>query len=191
MDERTALTAALIECGRVLHQSGIVRARAGNLSARLSDGRVLITRAHTHKGLLEPADLLLLDAHGVPLEAGAASSETTLHMAAYAADPAVLAVGHAHPLACTTLAHQGRLLAVELAEEGPTVLGAPPLLEDTPRAARDAAWGAVVAAGTRAALLRSHGLVVAGTSPRDVIARMELAEWLAELQGRLHQSQIF
>lgn len=176
--------AGLIEIGQLLHRSGIFRARAGNLSARLPDGTVVITRAATHKGLLVPADFMRLAADGTPLEDGEPSSETALHLAAYAVE-AVGAVGHAHPIACTELAHRGWPLNVGLAEEGRIVLGKPPLLDDQPKQARMGAWADAVANGTRAALLRQHGLVVAGHDPRDVLCKLELCEWLAELQLRL------
>jgi ribulose-5-phosphate 4-epimerase/fuculose-1-phosphate aldolase len=185
MNTRLRITNELIEIGRLLHQSGVFRARAGNLSARLPDGGLIITRAATHKGLLTPADFLRLDESGEPTEAGRPSSELRLHLAAYAT-PEIGAVAHAHPLACTTLAHLGRPLAVELAEEGAPVLGAPPLLAADSKKQQASRWGAAVEEGTRAALLAEHGLVVAGRDARDVLCKVELCEWLAELQLRLH-----
>lgn len=175
----------MIEIGRLLHQSGIFRARAGNLSACLSDDTILITRSRTHKGLLTPADFLHLDPTGTPLEAGEPSSETLLHVAAYHGSPQIRAVGHAHPINCTELAHRGIELDVTLAEEGVPVLGQPPLLDDQPKDQRARLWGESVASGTRAALLRQHGIVVAGTSVHDVLCKLELCEWIADLQLRL------
>ena len=180
------LIAELSEIGRILHHSGIFRARAGNLSARLPDGTLIITRAATHKGLLIPADFLHLDLDGTPLEPGQPSSETALHLAAYRVAE-VQCVAHAHPIACTTLAHLNLALDVDLAEEGRPVLGEPLLLDDQPKEARAVAWGNAVVRGTRAALIRNHGLVVAGRNPRDVLGKMELCEWLAELQLRLRR----
>lgn len=186
MVDRDAAIHALITIGQMLHGSGIFRARAGNLSCRLDDGTVLITRARTHKGMLQSSDFVLLASDGTPLEDGEASSEVALHIAAYTADARIGAVGHAHPLACTELTHRGVALAVALAEEGQPVLGTPPLLDDLPRETRTAAWHAAVVAGNRAALLRHHGLVVAGADARDVLCKMELAEWIATLQINLH-----
>ena len=184
MDCREQVIAELIGIGQLLHRSGIFRARAGNLSARLPDGTLVITRASTHKGLLSPADFMQIAADGTPLDAGTPSSEVALHLAAYATS-GIGAVGHAHPIACTELAHRGLALEVGLAEEGPPVLGPPLLLDDLPQATRNASWATAVAAGTRAAMLRHHGLVVAGRDPRDVLCKLELCEWLAELQLRL------
>jgi L-fuculose-phosphate aldolase len=184
VDSRERIIAELIGIGRLLHHSGIFRSRAGNLSARLPDGTLIITRASTHKGLLSRADFMQLAADGTPLDAGTPSSEVALHLGAYAS-PDIGAVGHAHPIACTELAHRNLVLNVKLAEEGRPVLGAPVLLDDLPQAGRNAGWAAAVADGTRAALLRHHGLVVAGRDPLDVLCKLELCEWLAELQLRL------
>ncbi len=185
MADRASATAALIQVGQLLYHQGVFRARAGNLSMRLDDGTVLITCAHTHKGLLTATDFVLLDADGQPLDAAQPSSEVALHMAAYHADPAIGAVGHAHPLSATELAHRALHLQVDLAEEGPLVLGNPPLLPDRPRELRTQRWAEAVAAGTRAALLEHHGIVVAGSDWLDMLCKLELAEWIATLQMRL------
>ena len=184
MDSRERIVAELIGLGQIGHRSGIFRARAGNLSARLSDGTLVITRASTHKGLLIPGDFMYLAADGAPLDSGTPSSEIGLHLGAYATE-GIGAVGHAHPIACTELAHRGLALDVGLAEEGLPALGGSLILDDGPQAERNAGWAAAVAVGTRAALLRRHGLVVAGRDPRDVLCKLELCEWLAELQLRL------
>lgn len=177
----------MIEIGRLLHHSGIFQARAGNLSARLADGTLVITRSRTHKGLLTTADFLHLDSTGKPLEAGDPSSEMLLHLAAYQAHADIGAVGHAHPINCTELAHRGIKLDVTLAEEGSAVLGEPPLLTAPTKQEQAVQWGhAIAQAHTRAALLFQHGLVVAGRDIYDVLAKLELAEWIARLQLRLN-----
>lgn len=185
--DRVAATAALIRYGQLLHRQGLIHARVGNLSVRLDDGTLLITRSRVHKGFLTPKDMVLLDAAGEPQEATPVSSELGLHLAAYAALPAIGAVGHAHPIAATELAHRGIALDPTLTEEGLAVLGPSALLANTPVDARNAAWGQAVAAGTRAALLADHGLVVAGADLHDVFCKLELAEWLAELQTRMRR----
>ncbi len=184
MDSRERIVAELTAIGRLLHHSGILRARAGNLSARLPDGSLIITRSSTHKGLLSPGDFMRLAADGTPIDAGTPSSEVGLHLAAYATAD-IGAVGHAHPIACTELSHRGLALNVRLAEEGQAVLGTPSLLNNLPQPERNAGWATAVASGCRAALLHQHGLVVAGRDPLDVLCKLELCEWLAELQLRL------
>lgn len=182
-----ALVAEMQLVGRLLHGRGIFAGRAGNISARLTDGRILITRSGTHKGLLDRAELLLLGANGQPLEAGRASSETALHLAAYATNPQIGAVLHAHATACTTLAMLGRPLDTDRSEEGRIGLGTVPLLPpaDAGDPAAAARWAAAIDAGAKAALLAQHGVIVWGRDLRDALARIETCEALAELQWRM------
>lgn len=173
--------------GRLLHSRGIFAGRAGNLSVRLADGRMLITRSGTHKALLDRAALLLLDATGQPLEAGRPSSELPLHLAAYGVGPQVGAVLHAHASACTTLAMLDQPLDTARSEEGRIGLGAVPLLP--PAEAGDAVaaelWATAIRDGAKAALLAQHGVIVWGRDLRDALARIETCEALAELQWRI------
>lgn len=173
--------------GRLLHARGIFAGRAGNMSARLPDGRLIITRSGTHKALLDRAALLLLDRDGQPLEAGTPSSETPLHLAAYAARNEAGAVLHAHPPACTTLAMLHQPLDTGRSEEGRAGLGAVPLLP--PGDAGDplvaAQWGAAVRNGAKAALLAEHGVIAWGRDLRDALARIETCEAIADVQWRM------
>ncbi|GIV97422.1 MAG: aldolase [Herpetosiphonaceae bacterium] len=171
--------------GRLLHSRGIFWARAGNISARLPDGTILITRGGTHKALLDRSKLILIDAAGALLESGRPSSETPLHLAAYRTLPAIGAVLHAHPPACTALAIEGRRLEVDLVEEGRAALGAAPLLPHAERTVVAEAWASALTDGARAALLAGHGVIVAGSDLEDVLAKVELCEFIAELQWRL------
>ena len=187
MDELEQIVGEMQLVGRLLHSRGIFAGRAGNLSARLGDGRVLITRSGTHKALLDRAALLLLEPNGQPLEAGKPSSETPLHLAAYSAGPDVRAVLHAHAPACTTLAMLHQPLDTSTTEEGRIGLGHVPLLPAAEAGDPAAAerWAAAVASGSKAALLAGHGVVVWGRDLRDALARIETCEALAELQWRI------
>lgn len=186
-DQIAAIVAELQLVGRLLHGRGMFAGRAGNISARLPDGRLLITRSGTHKALLDRSALLLLDQAGQPLEAGKASSEMPLHRAAYAARNEVGAVIHAHPPACTTLAMLNTPLDTTRSEEGRVGLGAVPLLP--PGDAGDpvvaAQWSAAVRDGAKAALLVEHGLIVWGRDLRDAMARIETCEAIADVQWRV------
>lgn len=186
-DEIESIVGEMQLVGRLLHSRGIFAGRAGNISARLADGRLLITRSGTHKALLDRQALLLLDVHGAPLEAGKPSSEAPLHLAAYAAKPEVGAVIHAHTPACTTLAMLHQSLDTAATEEGRIGLGQVPLLPPAEAGDPEAAarWGAEVASGTKAALLAAHGVIVWGRDLRDAFARLETCESLADLQWRM------
>ena len=55
---------ALIAAGRRIDQKGWVPATSGNFSARLPDGRIVITVSGRHKGMFTPEDLMLVNAEG-------------------------------------------------------------------------------------------------------------------------------
>lgn len=186
-DEIETLVGEIQMVGRLLHSRGIFAGRAGNISARLIDGRVLITRSGTHKALLDRGSLLLLDAHGEPVEAGKPSSEARLHLAAYAARSEIGAVIHAHAPACTTLAMLHQPLDTSSTEEGRIGLGQVPLLPPAEAGDPEAAerWGVAIAAGAKAALLAEHGMIAWGRDLRDAFARLETCEALADLQWRM------
>ena len=94
----------IVAAGRRLDRFGWVAATAGNLSRRLADGRIAITRSGTHKGLLTRDGVIEVDATGRPAHASdLPSAETALHCQLYAASPATGAVLHGHSVAATVL----------------------------------------------------------------------------------------
>ena len=81
-----------------------MHATAGNISVRLADGRVAITRSGGHKGFLAAEGVIAVGLDGVPLRAGdKASAETGLHCGVYRRFPGAGAVLHGHSLANTVL----------------------------------------------------------------------------------------
>nr|VFJ93562.1 MAG: methylthioribulose-1-phosphate dehydratase [Candidatus Kentron sp. LFY] len=106
------LADSLIEAGRLLYRQGMVPATSGNLSARLPDGRLLITVSGRHKGKLTRDDLLITDARGNSLDNRTPSAETQLHVQAYRRLPEINSVLHHHSANATLVSelHQGTLL---------------------------------------------------------------------------------
>src|SRR5215471_14720164 len=54
----------IVRFGKMLHQCGLVAATDGNLSVRMEDGNVLCTPTLMSKGMMEPEDLVVVDANG-------------------------------------------------------------------------------------------------------------------------------
>jgi L-fuculose-phosphate aldolase len=95
----------IIEAGRRLHDRFFVASNDGNLSARLSEDRVLITPTGVNKGDMTAEHLLIVDMQGnVVTGSRKPSSETKMHLAVYRARPDVQAIVHAHPPAATGFA---------------------------------------------------------------------------------------
>ena len=71
-----------------LYQRGFIAGTEGNVSALEGPDRLWITPSGHHKGLLQPADLLLIDLQGQVLFGnGRPSSETPMHLALYRCRP--------------------------------------------------------------------------------------------------------
>ena len=188
--------------GRELHRHGLVAGVAGNVSGRLPGGRILITRAGTHKGRLDASDLVVVRDDEVDASEGA-SSELPLHQACYRANPAVGAVVHAHAPALTAVALRGDRV-VEWLPEVALATGSWATVELLPSGSPELgrAVGAAVGAGggadhalgdgtqqagaarpnrtdTGVVLLRNHGAVTVGPDVETALHRMELAELAA------------
>src|ERR1700757_5038535 len=102
MDAQPAATpgwavTAIIQAGGRMDARGWVPATAGNISVRLDEGRVAITRSGGHKGFLTPDHVMQVDLDGAPLTAGKKpSAETLLHCQIYRLFPQAGAVLHGH-----------------------------------------------------------------------------------------------
>lgn len=62
---------------------GLTSGSSGNISARLEDGRLLVTPTGQCFGRLDPATLSVIDAHGLHLSGDAPTKEVPLHTAFY------------------------------------------------------------------------------------------------------------
>lgn len=91
-----ALAQALCDHGTALVQRGLSGGSSGNISARLDDGRFLVTPTGLSLGGLVPEDLAILGPDGTPLAGRPPSKEWPLHAAFYATRPQTRAVVHLH-----------------------------------------------------------------------------------------------
>lgn len=180
----------IVRAGQRMDQRGWVPATAGNISRRLADGRIAITRSGGHKGFLTPADVIEVDIDGRPQVAGQRSSaETLLHTQLYAADPAIGAVLHGHSVAGTVLSMVVRDPAIRLSGyevlkvfEGQVTHDATvevPLFENDQDIARLATVVAPHLGHMPAGyLIRGHGVYVWGADMPTALARLEGLEFL-------------
>jgi methylthioribulose-1-phosphate dehydratase len=189
---------AIIVAGRRMDSRGWVPATAGNISVRLPDGRIAITRSGGHKGFLTRESVMLVDAQGAPLTQSARpSAETGLHCQIYAAFPAAGAVLHGHSVAATVLSLTTQDWAIRIsgyevqkAFEGQSSHEAAldlPLFEndqDIARLARKVA--PILPACVLGYVIRGHGAYVWGPDMDMALARLEGLEFLlaCELERR-------
>lgn len=190
--DHAAAVAAIIAAGQRMDRLGWVPATAGNISARLDDGSIAITRSGGHKGFLDAAGVIRVDAAGQPLRPGdRPSAETGLHCGIYARFPEAGAVLHGHSVPLTVLTRAAgdamTLAGYELLKAFPGLAThdatvAVPVFDndqDIPRlqAAVARRWDAM---GTvpPGYLIRGHGIYVWGRDLPQALLRLEALEFM-------------
>ncbi|MGW6780706.1 3-oxo-tetronate 4-phosphate decarboxylase [Brucella pseudogrignonensis] len=103
MSEETHLRETICRLARSMFDRGLTAGSSGNISARLSDGRLLVTPTGSCFGRLEPQRLSLFDHDGRFLDGDPPTKEMPLHTAFYETRGArAQAVVHLH--ACHSVA---------------------------------------------------------------------------------------
>lgn len=189
---------AIVRAGQRMDARGWVPATAGNISVRLDEARIAITRSGGHKGFLDASSVMQVDLAGKALTPGARpSAETLLHCQIYRLHPQVGAVVHGHSVAGTVLS---------MTQPGPIRLAGYEVLKafegqsthevalDLPVFGNDQDIGRLaslaeptIAAGTPLGyLIRGHGVYVWGPDMNAALARLEGLEFLlaCELERR-------
>lgn len=151
---------------------------SGHASARRDAGSFYINAGASVRGSLTAADIVAVDLDGRLVEGTAAPPlEFPLHAEIYRARPDVHAVLHTHPKWSTFLTMVGTPFRPVFPQG--TLLGEVPVL-DSPLSVNSRAMGGEVAATLGrgpAALLKSHGAVIAGAG---VVECFALAIYLEE-----------
>jgi L-fuculose-phosphate aldolase len=176
---------AVLDAAKDMLRRGLVEGTAGNISARRSDGNIVITPSSVDYRDMQLEDLVLIDAQGAVLHAAegrSPSSEAKLHLACYQAFDDIGSVIHSHPVWATmfAIAHQpipacidefavycgGEVRCTDYAASGTPEVGA----------------NAVKALeGRGAALIANHGLVAVGPRPDKVLHITALVERTAQI----------
>jgi 3-dehydro-4-phosphotetronate decarboxylase len=187
MSEEAKLREDICLMAKSLFDRGLTAGASGNISARLSDGRLLVTPTGSSFGRLDPARLSLFDADGMLIGGDKPTKEMPLHQAFYETRPAKTgAVVHLHschsvalsllpevdpdnmlpPLTAYSIMRLGKVKLLPYFMPGDPAMG-------------DAIRGL---AGKRSAvMLAHHGPVVAGKDLEAAIYAIEELEETAKL----------
>jgi L-fuculose-phosphate aldolase len=176
---------AVLDAAKDMLRRGLVEGTAGNISARRSDGNIVITPSSVDYRDMQLDDLVLVDPEGAVLRAAdgrSPSSEAKLHLACYQAFDDIGSVIHSHPVWATmfAIAHQaipacidefavycgGEVRCTEYAASG------------TPQVGTNAVKALE---GRGAALIANHGLVAVGPRPDKVLHITALVERTAQI----------
>ena len=177
--------AAVLAAAKDMLRRGLVEGTAGNISARRSDGNLVITPSSVDYAEMALDDLVLVDPDGAVVSAKdgrSPSSEMQLHLACYRAFDDIGSVIHSHPVWATmfAIAHQPIPACIDefAVYCGGDVLCSEYAASGTP----DVGVNAVTAlAGRAAALIANHGLVAVGPRPDKVLHVTALVERTAQI----------
>ncbi|OJZ68854.1 fuculose phosphate aldolase [Mycobacterium paraffinicum] len=176
---------AVLDAAKDMLRRGLVEGTAGNISARRSDGNIVITPSSVDYRDMQLDDLVLIDPDGAVLRAAdgrAPSTELQLHLACYHAFDDIGSVIHSHPVWATmfAIAHQSIPACIDefAVYCGGDVRCADYAASGTP----DVGANAVKALdGRGAALIANHGLVAVGPRPDKVLHITALVERTAQI----------
>ena len=98
-----ALRLQMTELGASLFKRGFVVGGAGNLSARLPDGNILVTPTNASLGRLVPERLSKLTPDGEHLDGDKPTKESAFHLMFYRRNPKCGAISHLHSTYLTAL----------------------------------------------------------------------------------------
>jgi ribulose-5-phosphate 4-epimerase/fuculose-1-phosphate aldolase len=186
MTEASRLRENIVLFAKSLFDRGLTPGSSGNISARLSDGSLLVTPTGSSMGRLDPARISHLNAEMVHLSGDAPTKEMPLHSAFYATRTTTGAVVHLHSTHAVALSMLPDVdpenVLPALTPYGIMKLGKvrllPFILPGDP-AMGDAIRGL---SGKRSAvLLANHGPVVAGKDLEATVYAMEELEETAKL----------
>jgi methylthioribulose-1-phosphate dehydratase len=197
MSRLAEAAASLVEAGQRMDKREWVPGSAGNLSARIDEETIAITRSGVHKGRLVNADIIEVGLDGTAREQGQKpSAETLLHCQLYRLFPQIGSVLHGHSVAATVLSMAG-----DISFSGYEIIKAfgfgshdvdvdLPIFENDQDIARLATvTEPVLATDTPIGyVIRGHGVYAWGSSVEHAFWRLEALEFL--LTCELHRRRL-
>lgn len=195
VSEETRLRDEIVEVGSSLFDRLFTFGSTGNISARLSNGELLMTPTNASLGRLDPARLSKFSAEGVHIGGDKPTKEAFLHQCMYCERQGAGAVVHLHSTHAVAISILEGLnpddLLPPLTAYYIMRVGRLPLVPYFPPG--DAALAKAVglkARDSHAVLLANHGPVVAGKTLREAQYATEELEETAKLFLMLRGSAI-
>jgi L-fuculose-phosphate aldolase len=164
-------------------RTNLVHGTAGNFSARLPDGNVVMTPSSLAYETMTLDDLVVVDLDANVLEgANAPTTEKMLHLACLKAYDDIHAVIHCHAKFCTMFALTRRPIPCVIEEVEVFVGGDVPVAGYEFTGSQELADEVSKWVGDRAAvLMANHGLLTVGKNPKDALKIANLVELTAEI----------
>jgi L-fuculose-phosphate aldolase len=189
----TEIRQALLSVAKEMIACGLVEGTAGNVSARLPDGNVILTPSSLDYKTMTLEDLVVTDIDGKVLEGHRTpTTEKSLHLACLKKHQDIGAVMHCHAMFATMFAIVRQPIPCVI-EEFDVYVGGDVPVADYQMTGSDALAEEVSnrVADRGAVLMANHGLLCVGKNPLDVLKVARLVErtaqiiWGARLLGNL------
>jgi L-fuculose-phosphate aldolase len=176
---------AVLDAAKDMLRRGLVEGTAGNISARRSDGNIVITPSSVDYGDMRLDDLVVIDPQGEVVRAADGrfpSSEAKLHLACYQAFDDIGSVIHSHPVWATMFAIAHQPIPACIDEFAVYCGGEVRCTDYAASGTPEVGTNAVKALeGRGAALIANHGLVAVGPRPDKVLHITALVERTAQI----------
>jgi len=189
----TEIRQAVLSVAKEMITCGLVEGTAGNVSARLPDGNVILTPSSLDYNTMTLEDLVVTDIDGKVLEGHRTpTTEKALHLACLKKHQDIGAVMHCHAMFATMFAIVRQPIPCVI-EEFDVYVGGDVKVADYQMTGSDALAEEVSnrVADRGAVLMANHGLLCVGKNPLDVLKVARLVErtaqiiWGARLLGNL------
>ncbi|MFW6098143.1 MAG: class II aldolase/adducin family protein [Chloroflexota bacterium] len=168
------------------YRQGLARGSGGNISARLDDGRILITPSGLALDDTTPENIVCVHLQTGEWEAAEPyipSKETGFHSEIYAARPDVGAIVHCHAPYATSYAVRRMDIpyVTDAAFKQPPVVHVPYAPSGTQELAQNVGQAARSRADFRVMLLDEHGVIAVGADLMEAFLFADLAEEIAQI----------
>jgi L-fuculose-phosphate aldolase len=182
--------------GKKLYKNRYIVATEGNLSFRLDDRKIMVTKRGICKGNLTVTDLLIYDISGNTKKSSEVSTEIKMHREVFQRRSDIRAIIHAHPPFAVSLSLAGITMDDAYLPESVLILGAVPTVpyaksssDGVPKSIRP------FIEKTDVILLERHGSLTIGKTFEEAYLKLEILEntakilWLAKQVGTLNPLQ--
>jgi L-fuculose-phosphate aldolase len=179
----TEIRQALLSVAKEMITCGLVEGTAGNVSARLPDGNVVLTPSSIDYKTMTLDDLVVTDIDGNVLAGNRApTTEKSLHLACLRKHQDIGAVMHCHAMFATMFAIVRQPIPCVI-EEFDVYVGGDVPVADYQMTGSDALAEEVSkrVADRGAVLMANHGLLCVGKNPVDVLKVARLVERTAQI----------
>jgi L-fuculose-phosphate aldolase len=176
--EAQSIKEQICDIGRRIWMREYCDGNGGNISARLSPDRFIVTPTGVSKGFMKPEMMSLVDINGTQL-AGTwkRSSEFTTHAAVYRSTPEAMSVCHAHPCYAGAFAIKGLRPPPRLIPELEVFVGTVAYTPyKTPGSPEIADEIFPLAPKHQSILMGNHGVICWGKSVEDAYFKMEITD---------------